>query len=73
MKSHRFSSSPSTIKHAFRKLKSRFVTFYNEVYSGDAEQYVEGLPDSKRRALSAEINGILALMKRLDKTIRDLK
>ena len=70
---HRFSSPEIELKHSFQTFKRAFITFYNDVYGGAVEEHVEGLPDSKRRALSAEINGILKLMKRLDKTIRDLK
>ena len=38
---YRFSSPEIELKHSFQAFKRAFITFYNDVYGGSMEEYVE--------------------------------
>ena len=70
---YRFSSPEIELKHSFQAFKRAFITFYNDVYGGSMEEYVEELPDGKRRAIYNEMTGLLKNIKRLDKVIMKMR
>ena len=73
IKRHCFSSPEIELKRSFQTFKKHFITFYNDVYGGSVEEYVEELPDGKRRAIYNEMSGLLKNVKRLDKVIMKMK
>lgn len=70
---HHFSNPETALKHSFERFKSEFVRFDNEVYSGDVAQYVEGLPDAKRKAIYREMTNLLGSVKHMMKIFKTLK